>query len=151
MRDTREYRWPPSHAFLIKPTDDMNDILFNQVKMDTQTVYQVNGDMFITPASYEQHKAPIMEKRLCYKGSVHLDEDGKAHVKRYNIGSQGTRYITLCETEHCVIKRARKTGLIVETWQFNPTMTLSDIQEVKERERPRIEAYYKSRKEVTQW
>ena len=90
MRETREYRWPPSHAFLIKPTDDMNDILFNQVKMDTQTVYQVNGDMFITPASYEQHKAPIMEKRLCYKGSVHLDEDGKAHVKRYNIGSQGT-------------------------------------------------------------
>lgn len=129
----------------------MNDILFNQVKMDTQTVYQVNGDMFITPASYEQHKAPIMEKRLCYKGSVHLDEDGKAHVKRYNIGSQGTRYITLCETEHCVIKRARKTGLIVESWHFNPTMTLNDIQEVKERERPRIEAYYKSRKEVTQW
>lgn len=129
----------------------MNDILFNQVKMDTQTVYQVNGDMFITPASYEQHKAPIMEKRLCYKGSVHLDEDGKAHVKRYNIGSQGTRYITLCETEHCIVKRARKTGLIVESWHFNPTMTLSDIQEVKERERPRIEAYYKSRKEVTQW
>ena len=151
MRETREYRWPPSHAFLIKPTDDMNDILFNQVKMDTQTVYQVNGDMFITPASYEQHKAPIMEKRLCYKGSVHLDEDGKAHVKRYNIGSQGTRYITLCETEHCVIKRARKTGLIVETWHFKPTMTLSDIQEVKERERPRIEAFYKSRKEVTEW
>lgn len=129
----------------------MKDILFNKIEMDTQTVYQVNGDMFITPASYEQHKAPIMEKRLCYKGSVHLDEDGKAHVKRYNIGSQGTRYITLCETEHCVIKRARKTGLIVESWHFNPTMTLSDIQEVKERERPRIEAYYKSRKEVTQW
>lgn len=129
----------------------MKDILFNKIEMDTQTVYQMNGDINIFPMGYEQHKAPIMEKRLCYKGSVHLDEDGKAHVKRYNIGSQGTRYITLCETEHCVIKRARKTGLIVETWQFNPTMTLSDIQEVKERERPRIEAYYKSRKEVTQW
>lgn len=129
----------------------MNKILYNMVKMDTQTVYHANGDMNIYPTSYEQPKAPITDGRKFYKGSVHLDEDGKAHVKRYNIGSQGTRYITLCETEHCVIKRARKTGLIVETWHFKPAMTLSDIQEVKERERPRIEAFYKSRKEVTEW
>ena len=76
------------------------NILLDNVQMDTQTAFFVNGDIKVYPCSYEQDKAPITsDPKVSYKGRITVMEDGNTNVMAYNIGSQGPRYKELFATE----------------------------------------------------
>ena len=80
------------------------NILLDNVQMDTQTAFFVNGDIKVYPCSYEQDKAPITsDPKVSYKGRITVMDDGNTSVMAYNIGSQGPRYKELFATEHCSV------------------------------------------------
>ena len=122
-----------------------------EVRMDTQTAFQVNGDINIYPCTWESYKAPLMdEKRVTYKGSITVRDDGSTQVKAYRLGAKGPRYEELFATEHCRVLRT-PAGKIIEKWSFRPSLTADGIRILRNLESPRIDAFYISRKMETKW
>lgn len=122
-----------------------------EVRMDTQTAFLVNGDINIYPCTWESYKAPLMgEKRVTYKGSITVRDDGSTQVKAYRLGAKGPRYEELFATEHCRVLRT-PAGKIIEKWSFRPSLTADGIRILRNLESPRIDAFYISRKLETKW
>ena len=126
------------------------NIFIDDVRMDTQTAFFMNGDIKVYPCSYEHDKAPILrDAKSSYRGRITVMEDGNTHVKAYNEGT-GPRYKTLFTTEHCVVQQTQK-GTVIVKWQFKRRMNSTDIRQAMERETPLIMGYFRSRKEETIW
>lgn len=69
-----------------------SELINTPVQLDTQTVYQANGDINIYPCAYEQDKAPITTAGpIRKKGKFVLEENGAGYFKPYKIGSGETR------------------------------------------------------------
>lgn len=70
---------------------------------DTQTVYHHNGDIKVTPASYELAKnvAPEVTK---LRGTVTMQENGTFFFRADRPGC-GPRFETVFETEHARVRR----------------------------------------------
>ena len=118
------------------------NILLNDVQMDTQTAFFVNGDIKVYPCSYEQEKTPVThEKKVSYKGRITVMEDGNTDVTAYNIGSQGPRYKELFATEHCSVLETHG-GSLIERWRFKKKMSIHQIWEVRRREQPQVDAFF---------
>lgn len=125
--------------------------LTEEVRMDTQATFLVNGDINIYPCVWESYKAPIMpEKQVTYKGRITVQDDGSTHVKAYRTGVQGPRYEELFATEHCRVMRT-PGGKIIEKWSFRHSLTADEIRALRNLEGRRIDAYYISRKLETKW
>lgn len=122
-----------------------------EVRMDTQAAFMVNGDINIYPCVWESYKAPIMgEKRVTYKGRITVQDDGSTQVRAYRLGAKGPRYEEMFTTEHCRVLRT-PGGKIIEKWSFRPSLTADEIRILRNLESPRIDAYYVSRKIKTIW
>ena len=121
--------------------------IFNNVKMDTVAIFSDNN-VTVMPCPWDVEKGEEVTngKRLSFKGRTILDESGKMRTTPYNIGSQGPRYEILFATEHCEIRGTRGGGL-VERWAFRKEIPIHKVCEIKERERPMIEAFYLTLKE----
>ena len=125
-------------------------ILIDDVRMDTQTAFFMNGDIKVYPCSYEQDKAPVTrDGKASYRGRITVMEDGNTSVKAYNEGT-GPRYKTLFTTEHCTVQQTQG-GCIIVKWNFRRRMNSTDIREAMERETPMITGFFRSRKEETVW
>ena len=127
------------------------NILLNDVQMDTQTAFFMNGDINVFPMPYEAEKAPITtERKLSYKGRITVMDDGNTSVKAYNIGSQGPRYKELFATEHCS-EQLTQGGDIREVWKFGKKIPIHKIWEIRKREQPLVNAYFLTIKEDLAW
>lgn len=123
------------------------NILLDNVQMDTQTAFFVNGDIKVYPCSYEQDKAPITsDPKVSYKGRITVMEDGNTNVMAYNIGSQGPRYKELFATEHCSVLITHG-GSLIERWKFKKKLSIHRIWEIRRREQPAVEAFFLTLKE----
>lgn len=117
-------------------------ILLDNVQMDTQTAFFVNGDIKVYPCSYEQDKTPITsDTKVSYKGRITVMEDGNTNVMAYNIGSQGPRYKELFATEHCSVLMTHG-GSLIERWKFKKKTPIHQIWEIRKRERTAVEAFF---------
>lgn len=121
---------------------DMNkNILLNDVKMDTQTSFFVNGDINIYPACYE-HPEPITAERYkSYPARITVLENGETQVRPYKMGSQGPRYKIIYSTEHCDVQ-LWTNGKIMECWKFSPRLNIHEICRIRKRETPQITAFF---------
>jgi hypothetical protein len=127
------------------------NILLNDVQMDTQTAFFMNGDINVFPMPYEAEKTPITtERKLSYKGRITVMDDGNTQVKAYNIGSQGPRYKELFATEHCSVQLSQG-GDIREVWKFDKKIPIFKVWEIRRREKPLVDAYFLTIKEDLTW
>ena len=118
------------------------NILLNDVRMDTQTAFFMNGDIHVYPCDYEEYKAPIMsEKKASFRGRITLMENGEAEVKRYHIGSQPPMYRKLYSTEHCDVVMSQ-AGNVYERWRFDKKLPIYKIWEIRKREMPQVDAFF---------
>ena len=124
-----------------------NQFLFNNVQMDTVAIFSDNK-VTVMPCPWDAEKGEEVTngKRVSFKGRTVLDESGKMRTTPYNIGSQGPRYETLFATEHCTIQRTNGGGL-VERWAFRRELPMHKVCEIRERERPSIDAFFVTLKE----
>ncbi|MBE6286655.1 MAG: hypothetical protein E7099_00480 [Mediterranea massiliensis] len=115
-----------------------------EVRMDSVSI--INESVIkVKPCTWEEEKAteamPEGRKRL--KGCMEIAEGLQLTFSPYKIGSQGSRYKTLMQTEHCEV-RLTQGKTVIERWVFKPTMSAADICQARQREGAKIDAYYQS-------
>ncbi|MBR4048462.1 MAG: hypothetical protein IKK07_08430 [Bacteroides sp.] len=115
-----------------------------EVRMDSVTI--INESVIkVKPCNWEEDKAmevmPEGRKRL--KGCMEVAEGLQLTFNPYKIGSQGSRYKTLMQTEHCEV-RLTQGKTVIERWVFKPSMSAADICQARQREGAKIDAYYQS-------
>lgn len=123
------------------------NILQNNVRMDTETNYQVNGDINVYVCPWNQSAEPLTEGAKCtYPARITVMENGDISVRAYRIGSHGPRYRKRFATEHCEVLQA-DGGQLLERWKFSPQLSIHDVWEIRRREQPAVNAYYLTLKE----
>lgn len=121
-----------------------NLVLNGEVRMDSVTI--INESVIkVKPCNWEEDKAmevmPEGRKRL--KGSMEIAEGANLTFNPYKLGSQGSRYKTLMQTEHCEV-RLTQGKTVIERWTFKPSMSATDICEARQREGAKIDAFYQN-------
>lgn len=123
------------------------NILQTNVRMDTETLYQVNGDINVFACPWTQCEEPLTEgTKRSYPARITVMENGDVTIKAYRIGSQGPRYRKRFATEHCEVLQA-DGGQLLERWKFPPQLSIHDVWDIRRREQPAVNAYYLTLKE----
>ena len=140
-------------------------ILQQAVKMDGSINFQTNGDINIYPCPWENEKQVTNGERVSYKGGISVDVDGRARVKRYNVGANGPKHETLFETLNGAVKMTRPIfevtangsrrrldkEYIYVTFKFPKKYGLALTKALYQEEADQIMSYFKTRKEETIW
>lgn len=124
-----------------------NNYLKQDVRMDTETLYQVNGDINVFACPWNPCTEPLTEgAKRSYPARITVMENGDVTIKAYRIGSQGPRYRKRFATEHCEVLQA-DSGQLIERWKFPPQLSIHDVWNIRRREQPAVNAYYLTLKE----
>jgi hypothetical protein len=129
------------------------NVLTGNVKMDTQTVFNNNGNINIYPCIWEDKE--VTPHPVAYRGKIMVKEDGTTCVKRYNEGGE-PRYHQLYTTAHGEVKSTRglvhkNRNKLVVRLSFPLRYPLPLIEQCFADEADEVRAYLRTRKEDTQW
>ena len=140
-----------AHNLYRKMKNKKRIVINGDVKMDTVTVYSEN-QIKVDACPWTGDKADEVAPDGCLrlKGCTTIEPGARMVFRPYKIGSQGSRYEMLFNTEHCDVMRTQG-GVIIEKWRFKPTMTTEAIREARASEGLSIDAFYKSRNTQTIW
>lgn len=123
------------------------NLLKQDVRMDTETLYQVNGDINVFACPWNPCTEPLTEgAKRSYPARITVMENGDINVRAYRIGSHGPRYRKCFATEHCEVLQA-DSGQLIERWKFSPQLSIHDVWNIRRREQPAVNAYYLTLKE----
>ena len=141
----------------------IQQILANEVSMDTQTKFHVNGDVNIFPCGWVNEQ---VTRGGCAqtKGRMTVEEDGTSHYKAYRTNT-GPKRELLFETRHAAVEMTRpiyrtdrpnhKRRLDMEyvyvTFKFPKNLGLALMKSLYAEETDEVMAYLKTRKEETIW
>ena len=139
-----------AHNLFRKMKTDKRIVINGDVKLDTVTVYSENQIKVDACPWTTQADDIVPDGTVKLKGCTTIEPGAHLVFRPYRIGSQGSRYKQLFKTEHCMVMQTQG-GLIIEKWQFKPTMNATNIRKVRLEEGKKINAYYQSRKEETIW
>lgn len=138
-------------------------ILANEVSMDTQTKFHVNGDVNIFPCGWVDEQVTNGGVRMT-RGRMAIEEDGTSHYKAYRTNT-GPKRELLFETRHAAVEMTRpiyrtdspnhKRRLNMEyvyvTFKFPKNLGLALMKSLYAEEADEVMAYFKTRKEETLW
>jgi len=133
-------------------------LLLQNVQMDGNVNYLVNGDINIQPCPWEQDKQVTEGRPVYYRANLEVMADGQTRVKTKRTGSRGPLYQTLFETAHGTVKivpqrkqrHPEREQLIVE-FKFPRRYGLELTKKLYEEESDQIMSYFKTRKEDCLW
>lgn len=120
-------------------------MLLNDVQLDTQTSYFVNGDINMYACPWNEDVSLTEGSKTTYRGRITVMSNGDTHVKAYRDGSQGPLYKVIFQTEHCRVLYYN-SGRIVEQWSFDKKLSIHDIGAIRKREMPQVNAFFLSLK-----
>jgi len=138
-------------------------ILANEVSMDTQTKFHVNGDVNIFPCGWVDEQVTNGGVRMT-RGRMAIEEDGTSHYKAYRTNT-GPKRELLFETRHAAVEMTRpiyrtdspnhKRRLNMEyvyvTFKFPKNLGLALMKSLYAEEADEVMSYLKTRKEETLW
>ena len=123
------------------------NLLKQDVRMDTETLYQVTGDINVFACPWNPCTEPLTEgAKRSYPARITVMENGDINVRAYRIGSHGPRYRKRFATEHCEVLQA-DSGQLIERWKFSQQLSIHDVWNIRRREQPAVNAYYLTLKE----
>ena len=133
-------------------------LLLQNVQMDGNVNYLVNGDINIQPCPWEQDKQVTEGRPVYYRANLEVMADGQTRVKTKRTGSRGPLYQTLFETAHGTVKivpqrkqrHPEREQLIVE-FKFPRRYGLELTKKLYDEESDQIMSYFKTRKEDCLW
>ena len=117
------------------------NILLNDVQLDTQTSYFVNGDINVYACPWTEPPAMTEGSKTSYRGRITVMSNGDTQVRAYREGTQGPRYKVLYQTEHCRVL-LYNSGRIIEQWSFDKRLSIHDIWAIRKRESPQVTAFF---------
>ena len=122
----------------------MRNVFIETIKIDTQTVYNENGSVSVTPAVYEDGKHQVVaggKTSVSQKGKLITDDDGRSKFLPYAAGS-GSRYSRVFKTRHGTVKQSQSN--IIFSINFPKKYGKDLINSLLHEEMALIEAYAKS-------
>ncbi|WP_033147572.1 hypothetical protein [Prevotella sp. P6B1] len=133
-------------------------LLQQNVKMDSNVNFMVNGDINIQPCPWEQDVDLTDGRPVYYCANLEVMADGQTRVKAKRTGSRGPLYQTLFETSHGVVKivpqrkhrRPEREKVIVE-FKFPRRYGLELTKKLYAEEADQVMSYFKTRKEECLW
>ena len=133
--------------------------LLNEVKLDAAAIFMANGDIRITPCPWEDDKEVTPSgERVKYRAGIEVDADGRTRVKRWNVGKNGPKHLTVFETPHGCVKvphkwkrnRPAERKLTIQ-YRFPEKYGMALIRQMLMEEHDQVMSFLKSRKEETVW
>jgi len=138
-------------------------LLLQNVKMETQTMFHANGDINIYPCGWENQQVTSGGKREP-RGRMTIEEDGTSHFKAYRSGT-GPKRVHLFSTRHATVEmtrplyrtdrpgRQRRLDMehVYVTFKFPKNLGLALTKAIYQEEADEVMAYFKTRKEETVW
>jgi len=125
------------------------NIFIQNLQMETQTVFNQNGNIHIYPCDFEagQHIVRGVD-RASQKGRMVTEDDGTSHFHAYAKGS-GRRYNILFSTGHGEVRETRDD--IIFQLRFTKRMGKTLIESLYREETEEQAAFIKTRQTETQW
>jgi len=120
--------------------------IFNDVKKDTVTTYNSNGDIDIKTYSFDDKK--VSDSNMQFRGRVCVDMDGTAHIKRYNDGN-GQTYPVIYSTKNGSVRSTGKSLII--KFKLPVSVGRNIISQLFNEESSQVASWLNSRKEDTTW
>ena len=138
-------------------------LLLQNVKMETQTMFHANGDINIYPCGWENQQVTSGGKREP-RGRMTIEEDGTSHFKAYRSGT-GPKRVHLFSTRHATVEMTRPLYVndrkyprrrldmehVYVTFKFPKNLGLALTKAIYQEEADEVMAYFKTRKEETVW
>ena len=138
-------------------------LLLQNVKMETQTMFHANGDINIYPCAWEEKQVTSGGKREP-RGRMTIEEDGTSRFKAYRSGT-GPKRVLLFSTHHATVEmtrplyrtdrpgRQRRLDMehVYVTFKFPKNLGLALTKAIYAEEADEVMAYFKTRKEETVW
>ena len=130
-------------------TMKQKNIFIQNLQMETQTVFNQNGNIHIYPCDFEagQHIVRVGD-RASQKGRMVTEDDGTSHFHAYAKDS-GHRYNTLFRTAHGEVKETREN--VIFQLRFPKRMGKALIESLYHEETDEQAAFIKTRQTETQW
>ena len=123
------------------------NLLTNSVQLDTQTSYQVNGDINVYVCPWIKDVEPLTEgEKRSYPARITVMENGDFTVKAFRLGKQGPRYHKRFATEHCEVMEAAN-GQLVERWKFPSHLSIHEVWAIRRREASKVNNFYRTLKD----
>ena len=133
-------------------------LLVQNVHMDANANFMVNGDINIVPCPWEADKEVTNGERVRYRAGIEVDADGRTRIKRFNDGSKGPKYLTIFETAHGVVKMTRENskrnpnrGCVKVEFTFPKKYPLELTKQLYKEEAIEIASFFQTRKTNTLW
>jgi hypothetical protein len=137
-------------------------LLLQNVKMETQTMFHTNGDINMYPCGWEDKQVTSGGKREP-RGRMTIEENGTSHFKAYR-SNTGRRRELLFTTRHAKVEMTRPmydsrfpyrrrlaSEYVYVTFKFPKNLGLALTKAIYQEEADEILAYFKTRKEETIW
>ena len=126
-----------------------NKVFIENLHMETQTEFQMNGDIYIYPCGFElgQH---IVSGADCasQKGRMVTEDDGTSHFRAYAKNS-GSRYRTIFHTAHGEVKETKRS--VIFQLRFSKKLGKALIRKLHRDEMEQQSEFIKTRRTKTQW
>lgn len=123
------------------------NIFIDNVRIETQTVYNENGSINIYPCAFEENPHLVADgDRASQRGRMVTEDDGTSCFRPYAVNS-GSRYNTLFLTAHGSVKET-KNNVIFEL-RFPKRLGKRLIVKMLREEQEQLLAFVKSRRSNT--
>ena len=124
-------------------------VFIDNIKIETQTVYNENGIINIYPCGFEENPHMVAHGEWAIqKGRMVTREDGTSCFRPYAQDS-GSRYNPLFETAHGCIKETRNDVIFI--LRFSKQLDISLIERMLGEEQEEQRAFIKKRRSKTKW
>ena len=125
------------------------NVFIENLQMETQTVFNQNGNINIYPCGFEMGQHIVSDGNCAsQKGRMVTEDDGTSHFRAYAKDS-GSRYSTLFRTAHGEVKETKED--VIFQLRFSKRMGKSLIESLYREETDEQAAFIKTRRTETQW
>ena len=130
-------------------TMQQQNVFIENLQMETQTVFNQNGNINIYPCGFEAGQHIVSGgDRASQKGRMVTEDDGTSHFRAYAKDS-GSRYNTLFGTAHGEVKETRDS--VICLLRFPKKLGKALIESLYSEETEEQGAFIKTRRTEIQW
>lgn len=124
-------------------------VFIDNIEMETQTVFYLNGNIIITPCEFELGKHIISGATvLSQKGRMVTEDNGTSHFRPFETGT-GSRYKSLFHTPHGEVKETNDQ--VIVQFRFPKKYGKDYIETLLREESEKILEFIRSRETETKW
>ena len=124
-------------------------VFIDTISIETQTVFNENGNINIFPCAFEENPHMVRHgDRASQKGRMVTEDNGTSRFRPYAHDS-GSRYNTLFQTAHGMVKETQ-SDVIVQL-RFPKRLGKSLIESMLREEQEEQAAFVKTRRSETKW